>query len=45
MTSYQFMLLLGTIWIAPHALKPYGIGVGLLFVITGALGKYLGVGA
>jgi hypothetical protein len=34
MTTTQFFILLGTIWIAPHANTTYGraVGLGLVFI-------------
>jgi hypothetical protein len=41
MTDPQFFLLIGTIWIAPHAKEWYGDVVGLTFVFLGIF-KHMG---
>jgi len=36
MTDTQFLLLLGTIWVAPHCNKIYNIVVGCAFITVAA---------
>ena len=37
MTATQFLVIIATIWIAPHANKNYGIMVGILVIGTATL--------
>jgi hypothetical protein len=37
MTTEQFLVLIGTIWIAPTVIKPYGQFAGSLVLIIAAL--------
>jgi len=37
MTTSQYLILLGTIWITPHAPKVYSFIVGAVFVFGGVL--------
>jgi hypothetical protein len=37
MTTTQYFILLGTIWIAPHAPGIYALIVGIGFIFAGAL--------
>ena len=36
MTETQYLVLVGTIWIAPHVDRRYALAAGLLFVFGGA---------
>jgi hypothetical protein len=36
MTTAQFAILMGTIWIAPHANKWYAMPLGMIFLVIGA---------
>ena len=37
MSEVQWTLLIGTIWIAPHAPKPYALTVGIIYMIVAIL--------